>query len=246
MNHNNNTKKAASALFFLSLITLACPAQVNIQLLYDCVETPITTIETYKGDRWGDTYFFIDHYYFTHQSDGQRSWTDVESYYEFERGLNFWKNTRLRDLFLHLEFDFNSIGNGSGMTCIGARYAFHNADFSRTASVALMYDHFIGNGSADVPLKFTGTWNVGHLFGLGGLTFNGFFDVWGNNTEYLTDQMEIGYAHFSVVSQPQLWMNMSDIGVPNLNLGGEVVLGYNHRGTHGLSCQPCVGLKWVF
>ena len=238
-------KKAALLGFCLVCLSLFCQARVNIQLLYDCVDAPYTTIETYKGDRWGDTYFFIDHYYATREDRKIGLGSAYRgSYFEIERGLNFWHDTRLKDFYLHVEYDGSSWGKG--MACIGAKYAFHNTNFSRTASVALMYDHYIGPGSANVPLKFTGVWKVERLFGVGGLTFDGFIDVWGNNTEYITSQMGIGYDHFSIVSQPQLWMNMSVIGVPNLNLGGEVVLGYNHHGSHGFSMQPGVGIKWAF
>ena len=234
-----NMKKAILLLSAV-LSPLLCAAQVNIQFLYDCAETPITTVEVYKGDAWGDTYFFIDHYYYFQSLNGHTN-IGMDSYFEFERGLNFWQQTRMRNLSLHVELDFKNSGYGSGMACIGAKYAFHNASFSRTAGIALMYDHYIGEGSADIPLKFTGTWNVENLFGLRGLTFDGFVDVWGNNTQYVTDQNKIANDHFSIHSQPQLWMRIT----PNFNLGGEVVLGYNHRGTHGFLCQPCVGLKWV-
>lgn len=234
-------KKSILTLYAV-LSTLFCTAQVNIQVLYDCVESPLTTVEMYKGDAWGDTYFFIDHYYNFERTNGHTS-IGMDSYFEFERGLNFWQQTPMRNFSLHVELDFKCFGGmGSGMACIGAKYAFHNATFSRTAGIALMYDHYIVSGSADLPLKLTGTWNVNNLFGLRGLTFDGFIDVWGNNTEYLTEQGGIGYDHFSIHSQPQLWMHIT----PHLNLGGEVVLGYNHRGTHGFLCQPCVGLKWAF
>ena len=230
------------------LFVCTAKAQVNLQVMHD-FDAPFTTVEMYKGDKWGDTYFFIDHYY-RREDVGGRTQFGVDSYYEFERGLNFWHDTRLRDFSLHLEFDFRNfgyVGHANGMACVGGRWALHNADFSRTATVALMYDHYIGDGSADIPLKFTATWTVMNLLGLHGLTFDGFLDVWGNDTEYLDASTgDIDHAHFSVHAQPQLWMGLSAIGIPNLHLGGEVVLGYNHRGTRGFLCIPCLGIKWAF
>jgi len=231
-------------LLFVAGVPRVCTAQVNIQLLYDCGVTPLTTVEMYKGDAWGDTYFFIDHYYHTNRLNGQIN-IGMDSYLEFERGLNFWHETILRDLNLHLGYGFSSAGTmgyGHGMACIGAKYSFHNDSFSRTAGIALMYDHYIGYGSADIPLKLTGTWNVENLFSIRGLICSGFIDVWVNNTEYVTDQMGIGYDHFSIHTQPQLWIRIT----PNLCLGGEAVVAYNHFGTHGFSCHPNVGLKWAF
>jgi len=221
----------------LMACTLVCAAeaQTNVQLFYDFGrQYATTTFEMFKGDAWGDTFFFIDHYYATRDDREAGMGSAFQgSYFELERALNFWKDTRLRDLSLHVEYDATTWGRG--MACIGARYAFHSADFSRTASVALMYDHFIGPWGG-----------LTNLFGLRGCTFSGFLDVWGNNTTFYTNPLSPREAHFSVLSEPQLWWNMAAIGIPNLHLGGEVELSCNYAGHDGFMCNPCLGLKWAF
>jgi len=140
-----------AAFLFVSM----AKAQTNVQLFYDFGrQYATTTFEMFKGDAWGDSFFFIDHYYATHD-DRQAGLGSAYrgSYFEIERGLNFWQDTQFKDFFVHVEYDGATWG--SGLASIGARYAFHNDDFSQTASVALMYDYNIGPGSADVPLKFT-------------------------------------------------------------------------------------------
>ena len=227
-------------------LVCATEAQTNVQLFHDFGrQYATTTFEMFKGDAWGDTFFFIDHYYAT--SDDRQNGLGSAfqgSYFEIERALNFWKDTRLCDLSLHVEYDATTWGRG--MACIGARYAFHNASFSRTASVALMYDHFIGPWDADLPLKFTAVWGLTDLFGLRGCTLSGFLDVWGNNTTFNTNPLSPHTEHFSVLSEPQLWWGLASIGIPNLHLGGEVELSYNYAGHDGFMCNPCLGLKWAF
>jgi hypothetical protein len=68
------------------------------------------------------------------------------------------------------------------------------------------------------------------LFGLNGLRFSGFVDVW---TEF---------DKFVVLSEPQLWFQLFD----HFNIGGEVELSYNFAGMSGFNVMPCLGTKWVF
>nr|MCR4844075.1 DUF5020 family protein [Bacteroidales bacterium] len=49
------------------------------------------------------------------------------------------------------------------------------------------------------------------------------------------------------ISEPQIWYNVGKfIGVPNLNIGGEVELSVNFAGYDGFYARPCIGTKWVF
>lgn len=231
---------AAAALCFAQ----GAKAQTNLQTFYDLGRGYVTTtFEMFKGDNWGNTFFFIDHYYATAD---QRSAAAARSaingsYFEIERAINFWQDSALGNMSLHLEYDGSTWGNG--VYCAGVNYFLHSADFKNTLTLYAMYEHMIGYGTADLPVKFSGVWGMQDLLGVKGLRFSGFIDVWGNNSTYA----DLSTTNFSVLTEPQLWYNIGQhFGVENLNIGGEVELSYNFAGNKGFMCNPCIGTKWVF
>jgi len=237
-----STKKLfAAAVAALALGTIA-QAQ-NVQVFYDFGKDRqyiTTTFEMFKADKFGDSFFFIDHYYATAAQRPDLASAINGSYFEIERGLNFWQDSALKDLSAHVEYDGSSWG--AGIFCFGAKYFFHSADYANTLSLYLMYDHHIGVGSADIPLKFTAVWGMNNLFGVNGLSFKGFCDVWGNNSVFA----DLTTAKFSVLTEPQVWMNLGSIFDSHLDLGCEVELSYNFAGNKGFMCNPCAGLRWTF
>ena len=152
------TKKLILAAFAALAVGQAAQAQ-NLQTFYDFGKDRnyiTTTFEMYKGDKFGDTFWFIDHYYATAAQRPELASAVNGTYFEIERGLNFWQDTALKDLSAHIEYDGSSWG--AGIFCFGAKYFFHNADFSNTLTLYLMYDHHIGVGSAEIPIKFSWVW----------------------------------------------------------------------------------------
>ena len=219
-------------------------AQTNVQTFYDFGngrQYITTTFEMFKGDEFGDTFFFIDHYYATAAQRGQGLASAINgSYFEIERGINFWQDSSLKDLSGHIEYDGSSWG--AGLLCIGAKYFFHSADFSKTFTAALMYDQHIGVGAADIPIKFSGVWGLNDLFGLKGLIFKGFIDIWGNNSVFADGDI----AKFSILTEPQLWFNLGKTFANHLDIGTEIELSYNFAGNKGFMCNPCAGIRWTF
>lgn len=226
--------------FFLSAIALLAlgqvsKAQTNLQIFYDFGEDRqcvTTTLEGYYGDNWGDTFFFIDYDFNakTNQTPGSRG-----SYFEIARGLNFWKDTALKDLSAHVEMNAG-VNFGTMNWLFGVNYLFHNEDFSNTFTVELMAKTFKGSTS-NLPLQLTFVWGFQDIFGAKGLRFSGFADIWGENG-YLGTAND----HFTFISEPQLWYAFGD----HMNIGGEIEFSYNFAGVHGFKCRPCLGMKWVF
>lgn len=238
---------AAAALAF----SASANAQTNLQTFYDFGRGyATTTLEGFYADNWGDTFFFFDHYYKTKDdADLGLGGACNGSYFEIERAFNFWQDSSLKNLSIHTEYDGATWG--AGIFCFGAKYAFHNADFTHTASIALMYDKHIGVGSADTPIKFSGVWGLSNLFGVNGLRFSGFIDIWGNNQVCSKKEVkgldDIKDTKFSILSEPQIWYCIGQhFNCPNLNIGGEVELSYNFAGRLGFMCNPCLGAKWIF
>ena len=222
----------------------AAKAQTNVQVFYDFGKDRqyiTTTFEMFKADKFGDTFWFIDHNFANaaQRKAGQASAVNG-TYFEIERGLNFWQDTALKDLSAHIEYDGSSWG--AGIVCLGAKYFLHSADYNNMLTLYLMYDQHIGVGKADIPVKFSAVWGLNNLFGVKGLCFKGFADVWGNNSAFADGSS----AKFSILTEPQIWMNLGSLFDGHLDLGGEVELSYNFAGNKGFMCNPCAGLRWVF
>ena len=186
------------------LFAVGAKAQTNLQTFYDLSRGHVTTtLEMFKADKWGDTFFFVDYDYNQRNSD-DKVVSPSGSYFEIARALNFWQDSALGALSAHVEYN-GGIGFGSQNFLFGANYFMHNADFSNTFTFELMYKTFNGSASSNVPLQFTFVWGMNNIFGVQGLNFSGFADIWGENTSYwyadpANDQADEG--HFIFISEP--------------------------------------------
>lgn len=227
-----------TAAFAALVFAQGAKAQTNLQTFYDFGRGyATTTFEMFKSDNWGNTFFFIDHYYPTSADRNASARSAMNgSYFEIERALNFWSDSDLKDLSLHLEYDGSTWGNG--VFCVGANYFIHSDDFKNTLNLYLMYEYMNGYGTTDTPLKATAVWGLQDFLGVQGLRFSGFMDIWGNNSIFVDGST----AKFSLLTEPQLWYSIGE----HLNLGGEVEISYNFAGNKGFMCNPCIGTKWVF
>ena len=245
------SKKLFVAAIAALALGLSAQAQ-NLQTFYDFGKDRqyiTTTFEMYKGDEFGDTFWFIDHYFnpFKTASSSmpiQNMGPANGSYFEIERGINFWQDSALKDLSGHIEYDGLITGSGfnMGTWCFGLKYFLHSQDFSKTFTIYAMYEKFGSKGisSADIPVKFSAVWGMNDLFGLKGLTFKGFADFWGNNNAWGEVK-----TTWSFLTEPQLWMNLGSVFGNHLDIGGEVELSYNFV-AQGFLCNPCAGLRWTF
>ena len=225
-------------------------AQTNLQTFYDFGKGRgyfTTTLEGFYGDNWGNTFFFID-YDYNDKSDGKII-SPNNTYMEIARCLNFWQNTKLGALSLQVEYNggFGTWGDLTGVPGVGygafpvnsaflfgLDYFLHSKDFKNTLNLKVLYKHFVGLQS-NVPVQFTTVWGCQDLFGLTGVRFSGFLDIWCEGSKVVA------------LSEPQLWYNIGSLfGCPNLNIGSEVEFSYNFAGMQGFQVMPCLGTKWVF
>lgn len=230
----------AVALLATFISTGALRAQ-NVQLHYDFGHLTTsslearpaitTTVEMFRPDKWGSTFFFVDMDY---KSSGVQS-----AYWEIARDLRFW-NTPIA---LHLEYNggLNNQTSYKDAYLVGASYSYNASDFSYGFGITPMYKYL---ARQDRPHSFqlTGTWYwhfAKRLF-----TFNGFADFWG-------DRNFAGNNMMVFISEPQLWFNLNKLHcVPddfNLSIGSEVELSYNfpiHNKT--FYAIPTLAVKWSF
>ena len=220
-----------------SLLAVGAFAQTNLQVFYDFGKDRkyvTTTLEMFKADDWGNTFFFVDYNYTNKDQRDLGARGATGTYMEIERGLNFWQESSLADLSAHVEFQ---AGLGFRSWLFGAQYFLHNTDFSNTLTLYAMYKNFSYDDASDLPIQLSAVWGMQDIFGVEGLRFSGFADFWG----------EKGYkSDFKFLSEPQLWYKVGQFfDCPNLNVGGEVELSYNFR-DKGFVCNPCLGVKWEF
>ena len=216
-------------------------AQTNFQTFYDFGRKHFTTtLEGFHQDNWGNTFFFIDYDY--NNKDGNTIISPSNTYFEIARCLNFWGDTALAPFSLQIEYNggFGLAANapayatGSAFPVnsaflTGVDYFLHSGDFKNTLNLKLLYKYFV-NMPCKVPMQFTAVWGCQDLFGLNGLRFSGFVDVWCEGEKAV------------VLSEPQIWFQLFD----HFNIGSEVEFSYNFAGMEGFNVMPCIGTKWVF
>ncbi|MBR1522540.1 MAG: DUF5020 family protein [Bacteroidales bacterium] len=253
----------------------AAKAQTNLQVFYDFAQDRqhvTTTVEGFYGDKWGNTFFFLDHD-FGSKNSNNKVYAPSGTYLEIARCLNFWQNVPVLNNF-SLQVEYNGgVYNGytiNNAWLFGVDYFLHSKDFKNTFNFKVLAKLINYNDKVDLygnkrksaaPLQFTFVWGMQDLFGVKGLRFSGFADFWFENHavyNYSTDSSKWGYLYyrdllsgkdsdFVFISEPQLWYNVGQhFGVDNLNLGGEVELSVNFGDLSGFRARPCLGAKWVF
>lgn len=239
--------KKSIIIVVLLFSTIGLKAQTNIQEMYDFNRGHLTTtLEMFQADRWGSSFWFVDIY---HPDIALPS----DFYSEISRSLNFWKDSKLGALSMHIEW--NGGINASNCWLFGAEYMLHNKDFSNIFKFVLMYKYISGQDK-NFPMQFTFFWEMKDLFSVKGLAFSGFLDVWGEKITWgLTDALTPDETDWVMLSEPQIWYNLGQhFNCENLHVGGEVELAYNFAGGYrtnwarnkGFNAAPCLGIKWIF
>ena len=140
---------------------------------------------------------------------------------------------------------------GTDQTCgqtflFGTDIFLHSADFNNTFNFKVLYKTFSNGATSDFPLQFTFVWGMQDLFGVKGLRFSGFADIWGENVVNFMEGATKAQKYV-FISEPQIWYNIGQhLGIPNLHIGSEVELSMNFAGYDGFYARPCFGTKWVF
>ena len=232
-------------------------AQTNLQTFYDFGKNRnhfTTTLEGFYGDNWGNTFFFIDYDYNLKDANGVNQ-APSGSYMEIARCLNFWQSVPVLNNF-SLQVEYNGLVGVNQNFLFGLDYFLHSEDFKNCFNFKVLYKTFSAGATSDIPVQFTFVWGMQDLFGIEGLRFSGFADVWGENVfnfnECFLLPTDAGYKERAdrkvvFISEPQLWYNIGNLfGCPNLHIGTEVELSLNFAGYDGFYARPCIGTKWVF
>ncbi len=208
--------KKIFAMILMAAGAVAANAQ-NIQLHYDFGRNLYSddeagrqnftvTFEKFSADDLGSWFYFVDMDINQHGSAG--------AYTEVSREFNVGN----KGFAAHIEYD-GGLNLGSSFqtsALIGPAWNGHNADFSTTYSVQLLYKQFFGHGSYDAyaSAQLTGVWST--TFAQGKCTFSGFADIWSEKAWW-------GDRHMVFLAEPQLWYNVNS----KISVGTEVEVSSN-------------------
>ena len=132
----------------ISLFEINQAKAQNVQLLYDAGRGCATsTVEMFRSDAGGSTFFFIDFDYSPKASG---------AYWEIARELNFRQDSKVGWLSVHLEYNGGlNVGTSFNNSYLaGLTYSGHSEDFTKTWSISAMYKAI--PGTTDV----SGEWNL--------------------------------------------------------------------------------------
>jgi len=212
-------------------------AQVNIQMHYDMGKGRgyyTSTVEMFKPDKYGSTFFFIDMDYNVGNQKGV-----CMAYWEIARALKFWESS----IAFHTEYNggFGRFDMGSSLDAYninsaflnGIEYSLNSPDFTRGVTFQAMHKYI--QGKHDASFQLTAVWYL-YLF-KGRLSLTGFADFW-REDNFIGN----GDTKFIFLSEPQVWFNFNK----HIAAGGEVRLSSNFGNMKGFYAMPTLGLKFTF
>lgn len=207
-------------------------------------QTVTSTVEMYKPDKYGSTYFFTDFYY---QADGVSG-----AYWEVSHEVNLRKGSSWA-----VHGEYNGGLSSDHETWMGNRFQhavlfgpamnLHSADFSRTFSLQVLYRYAFKSKHYQAH-PYSG-FQVTEVWGLDlahrALTLSGYCDLWYNPDVN---------GRLILAGQPQFWLNLDALrGLKgtHLSVGSEVEVSnnfvWNDRGEHNrFYVIPTVALKYTF
>ena len=234
-------KKYIILIVFLAIFS-SLHSQTNFQLHYDFGNARnyfTTTVETFKPDKWGNTFLFVDIDY-----NGDTNHYPSMAYMEIARCLKFWEAP------FSAQIEYNGGMASAGNTYFpinhaflaGVDYEWHSGDFTKFLNFKILYKYI--HEKHPVSLQFTAVWNLN--FFKNKFTVSGFADFWReDNTNYTNargNDITPTNTKFVFMTEPQFWYNVTE----HLSLGSEIEITNNFGTVHGLKICPTIAAKWIF
>jgi hypothetical protein len=227
------------------LIVLYAVASVkaqNLQIHYDFGKDRqfiTTTVEMFKPDKWGSTFFFVDMNY-----DTKLGKSVSLAYWEIARGIKIGKSP----FAAHIEYNggfgqfkatpFNGAFAINDAWLAGLDYNLNNADFTKGITFQVLYKYI--KDKHDASFQLTAVWYM-HMLNKK-LTFDGFADFWREDNTFIKSNETVDKTKYVFLTEPQIWYNVTD----NLSLGSEVEISSNFSGNKGFMVNPTLAGKWKF
>lgn len=222
-------------LFFSFMAFIAAVKAQNIQAHYDFGKDRkliTTTVEMFKPDKFGSTFFFIDMDYSSDARDVDNglslAYWEIARAFKWNESQKFMPRAEYNGGVLKLDgvgTPFIPIENAY---LAGIERTWASADFSKILTLQANYKYI--QDKEDAAFQLTAVWTVQMLQNK--LTFTGFADFWKEEMFWGTD--------YRFLSEPQLWYNFAK----NFSLGTEIELSNNFVGDE-FAVKPTVAIKWT-
>ena len=222
-------------LFFTMLTFITSVNGQNIQAHYDFGKDRklvTTTVEMFKPDKYGSTFFFIDMDY---SSDARNVSNGLSlAYWEIARAFKWNENQKFMP---RAEYNGGVLKlNGEDTPFIpienaylaGIERTWASSDFSKILTLQANYKYIQDKENASFQL--TAVWTIQMLKGK--LSFLGFADFW-------KEEMFWG-TNYRFLTEPQLWYNFAK----KFSVGSEIELSNNFVGKEFV-VNPTIALKWT-
>ncbi|GAB4179020.1 MAG: DUF5020 family protein [Calditrichia bacterium] len=215
----------------LSMLLVSSVFAQNFQLHYDLGEDReyfTSTIEMFKPDEYGATFFFVD---FDYNQPGNKSIS--LAYFEIARYVTIHKASKLSATLQYNDgtAPWGPLGH---IWLAGLSYPLNLGPV--TINIDLLYrrDYLDEGNNAQLTL----VWFKPLLNNK--LTVTGFMDIW-TITDSNDDKKMV------LLTEPQVWYKLTN----HLHVGSEIEISYrflppNAEGDYSLEFKPTVGLKWDF
>lgn len=229
-------KKLIIAAAFIGMV-ITVKAQ-NLQLHYDLGEGRkfvTSTVEMFRPDKYGSTFFFIDMDY---SSDARNVDNGVSlAYWEIARAFKWSENQKIQP---RVEYNGGVFKLDSDLPWVpiencwlaGIERTWASADFSKILTLQANFKHI--KNKEDASFQLTAVWTVNFFDNK--MSFLGFADFW-------KEEMFWGATttDFRFLTEPQLWYNFC----PNFSAGTEIELSNNFVGDK-FFVSPTLAVKYTF
>lgn len=227
--------------FFLSvafiIVGIVAKSQ-NVQLHYDFGKDRkilTSTVEMFKPDDWGSTFFFVDMNY--GESKGNGGGSIAQTYWEIARSFKLKKDFALEPRIEYnggLDKNF-SISNA---WLVGAQYTLNNSDFTKILTLQANYKYI--ETPKEGSFQITAVWGLYFLDRK--LAITGFMDFWKEEHIVRNDEGKERKSDFVFLTEPQIWYKV----FKNLSLGSEIEISNDFAGNDGFMVNPTLAAKWEF
>lgn len=229
-------------LFSIVVLVSSLSAQ-NIQLHYDLGKDRkflTSTVEMFRPDKYGSTFFFIDMDY---SSDARNVDNGLSlAYWEIARAFK-WTETQM--IMPRVEYNGGVFKLDGDLPWVaiencwlaGIEHTWASADFSKIFTLQGNYKYI--KDKEDASFQITAVWTVQMLKNK--LTFTGFADFWKEGMDWYKADGSVKTTNFRFLTEPQIWYNFNQ----HFAAGSEVEIGSNFVGDKVNVC-PTIAVKATF
>jgi len=235
-------------LLFTTIFLTTCMFDLysqNVQLHYDFGKGRkmfTSTVEMFKPDRLGSTFFFIDMDYGSKDSEVSGmslAYWEIARSFKISKKSNFEPRIEYNGGFGRGQFDddegntvqYNYSINSAYL--VGLQYTWNSEDFSKIFTLAANYKYIHEKNNASFQL--TAIWTLN--FFKNKFSMTGFADFWREDNLF-----EDTSTNYVFLTEPQFWFN----ACKHFSIGSEIEMSVNFASNEGFMINPTLGAKWTF